>query len=163
VLALVVPGPADEALIVLTERRSYDGYHSGEVSFPGGKAEPEDLDLTATALREATEEVGLDPTAAGVRLLGRLERFWIPVSDFLVTPIVAVAPERPTLVAAPAEVARIIEPPVSRFLPGAPIAIVERQIGGWPMRYGAYEVDGLSVWGATARILSQLGAILASA
>ena len=149
------------ARVVLTERASRDGHHSGEVSFPGGKAEPEDPDLAATALREATEEVGLDPAAAGVRLVGRLERFWIPVSDFQVTPIVAVAPERPTLVAAPAEVARIVEPPVSRFLPDAPIAIVERQIGEWPMRYGAYEVDGLSVWGATARILSQLGAVLA--
>jgi hypothetical protein len=65
------------------------------------------------------------------------------------------------LVAAPDEVARIVEPPIARFLPGAPIAIVERTIGAWPLRYGAYEVDGLSVWGATARILSQLGAILA--
>ena len=161
VLVLVYPDASGLARVVLTERASRDGYHSGEVSFPGGKAEPEDPDPAATALREATEEIGLDPAAAGVRLLGRLERFWIPVSDFQVTPIVAVAPERPTLVAAPAEVARIIEPPVSRFLPDAPIAIVERQIGGWPMRYGAYEVDGLSVWGATARILSQLGAVLA--
>ena len=50
---------------------------------------------------------------------------------------------------------------MATFLPGAPIAIVERTIGDWPLRYGAYEVDGLSVWGATARILSQLGAILA--
>src|SRR6476661_8916362 len=110
VLVLVYPDASGLARVVLTERASRDGYHSGEVSFPGGKAEPG----------------GPDPAAAGVRLLGRLERFWIPVSDFLVTPIVGVAPERPTLVAAPAEVARIIEPPVSRFLPDAPIAIVER-------------------------------------
>ena len=67
------------------------------------------------------------------------------------------------MAAAPAEVARIMEPPLSRFLPDAPIAVVERQIGQWPMRYGAYDVDGLSVWGATARILSQLGAVLADA
>ena len=163
VLVLLYPDATGLARVVLTERASRDGHHSGEVSFPGGKAEPEDADLAATALREATEEIGLDPAAAGVRVLGLLERFWIPVSDFQVTPIVAVAPERPTLVAAPAEVARIIEPPVSRFLPDAPIAIVERQIGDWPLRYGAYEVDGLSVWGATARILSQLGAVLADA
>ena len=62
--------------------------------------------------------------------------------------------------AAPAEVVRILEPPLARFLPDAPIAIVERTIGGWPLRYGHYEVDGLSVWGATARVLSQLGAVL---
>jgi hypothetical protein len=50
---------------------------------------------------------------------------------------------------------------MERFLPGAPIVIVERTIRDWPLRYGAYDVDGLSVWGATARILSQLGAALA--
>ena len=65
------------------------------------------------------------------------------------------------LVASPDEVARIVEPPVARFLPGAPIEIVERTIRDWPLRYGAYDLDGLSVWGATARILSQLGAVLA--
>ncbi len=162
VLVLLYPDDAGDARIVLIERASADGHHhSGEVSFPGGKAEPEDADLTATALREATEEVGLDPVAAGVRITGWLERFWIPVSDFEVTPVVALAEHRPRLIAAPAEVARIIEPALGRFLPDAPIATVERTIGGWPLRYGHYEVDGLSVWGATARVLSQLGAIVA--
>ena len=101
------------------------------------------------------------PTAAGVRVVGRLETFWIPVSDFAVTPVVAVAPARPAMTASPDEVARIVEPPMARFLPDAPIEIVERLVGEWPLRYGAYAVDGLSVWGATARILSQLGAALA--
>ena len=50
---------------------------------------------------------------------------------------------------------------MARFLPDAPIDMVERLIGDWPLRYGAYDVEGLSVWGATARILSQLGAVLA--
>ena len=54
------------ARVVLTERASRDGHHSGEVSFPGGKSEPEDADLVATALREAAEEVALDPAAAGL-------------------------------------------------------------------------------------------------
>ena len=157
VLVLLHPGDDGEARVVLTERVTRDGHHSGEVSFPGGKAEPDDADLVATALREAAEEVALDPVAAGVRVVGLLERFWIPVSDFEVTPVVAIAVRRPVLVAAPDEVARIVEPPVARFLPGAPITIVERTIRDWPLRYGAYEVDGLSVWGATARILSQLG------
>ena len=53
-------------------------------------------------------------------------------------------------------------PPVSAFLPGAPIEIVERRIGDWPLRYGGYRIDGLHVWGATARILGQLGAVLAA-
>jgi 8-oxo-dGTP pyrophosphatase MutT (NUDIX family) len=145
----------------LTERSSRDGHHSGEVSFPGGKSEPEDTDIVATALREAAEEIALDAREARLRVVGLLERFWIPVSDYAVTPVVAVATRRPRLVAAPAEVARIVEPPMALFLPDAPIAIVERTIGDWPLRYGEYSIDGLSVWGATARILSQLGAVLA--
>jgi 8-oxo-dGTP pyrophosphatase MutT (NUDIX family) len=160
VLALLYPDDVGIARVVLIERTA-GGHHSGEVSFPGGKAEPGDADEAATAMREATEEVGLDVLAAGVRVVGTLDLHWIPVSDFAVTPILAVAERRPTLVAAPAEVARIVEPPIATFLPDAPIEIVERTIRDWPLRYGAYAVDGLSVWGATARILSQVGAILA--
>ena len=161
VLVLLYPDAQGVARVVLTERASRDGHHSGEVSFPGGKAEPGDADIAATALREAAEEIALDASVAGVRVLGLLDRFWIPVSDFEVHPVVAVAAHRPTFTASPAEVARIVEPKMEQFLPDAPIVIVERTIGDWPLRYGAYDVDGLSVWGATARILSQLGAVLA--
>jgi 8-oxo-dGTP pyrophosphatase MutT (NUDIX family) len=162
VLVLVVPGGDGEARVVLTERVDRGGHHSGEVSFPGGRAEPTDPDLTATALREAYEEVGLDAVAAGVRIVGSLDPFWIPVSDFEVTPIVAVAGRRPRLTAAPAEVARIIEAPLAAFLPGARLEIVERTIRDWDLRYAAYPIDGARVWGATARILGQLGAIIAA-
>lgn len=161
VLVLLYPDDAGFARVILTERAARDGHHSGEVSFPGGMAEPADADIVATALREAEEEVALDAAAAGVRIVGLLERFPIPVSDFQVTPVVAIAARRPILAASEAEVARIIEPRVANFLPDAPIVIVERTIDGWPLRYGTYDVDGLSVWGATARILSQLGSLLA--
>jgi 8-oxo-dGTP pyrophosphatase MutT (NUDIX family) len=161
VLVLLYPDDDGLARIVLTERASRDGHHSGEVSFPGGAAEPGDADIAATALREAAEEIALDADAAGVRVVGQLDRFWIPVSDFEVHPVVAVAAGRPLLTASPAEVARIVEPRLERFLPEAPIVMVERTIRDWPLRYGAYDVEGLSVWGATARILSQLGAALA--
>jgi 8-oxo-dGTP pyrophosphatase MutT (NUDIX family) len=162
VLALLFPDEAGLARIVLTERRTYDGHHSGEVSLPGGKAEDDDAEPASTALREAREEVGLDPVAAGVRVVGTLGEVFIPVSDFRITPIVAIADRAPALVASEAEVARILTPPVSAFLPGAPIEIVERRIGDWPLRYGGYRIDGLHVWGATARILGQLGAVLAA-
>ena len=161
VLVLLYPDAEGMARVVLTERATGDGHHSGEVSFPGGKAETGDADIVATALREAEEEIGLDATAAGVEVVGRLERFWIPVSDFEVHPVVAVAARPPVLRASPDEVASIIEPPIDRFLPDAPIVIVERTVRDWPLRYGAYDIDGLTVWGATARILSQLGAVLA--
>ena len=162
VLVLLYPGVDGEARLVLTERHSYDGHHSGEVSFPGGKSEPDDIDAAATALREAAEEVGLDPIATGVRVIGRLDEVFIPVSDFRIVPIVAVAERRPSLVPNPAEVARILTPPVDAFLPGAPVEMVERTIGEWPIRYGGFRIEGLHVWGATARILGQLGALLDS-
>jgi 8-oxo-dGTP pyrophosphatase MutT (NUDIX family) len=160
VLVLLVSGDGDEAHVILTERVIGGRYHSGEVSFPGGRAEPEDADVTVTALREAAEEVGLDAIAAGVEVLGLLEPVWIPVSGFRLTPVVAVATRRPALTAAPAEVSRIVEAPLSAFLPAAEIRIVEATIGDRTLRYGAYPIDDLLVWGATARVLGQLGAIL---
>jgi 8-oxo-dGTP pyrophosphatase MutT (NUDIX family) len=163
VLVLLFPDPAGAARIVLTERRTYDGHHSGEVSFPGGKAEPEDPDIAATALREAHEEIGLDPAVAEVRVVGTLDDVFIPVSDFRITPVVAVTERPPALVPNPTEVARILEPPLASFLPDADIEIVEAVIGDWPLRYGGYRIDGLHVWGATARILGQLGALLGDA
>ena len=166
VLVLIAPDAAGEARVVLIRRTSYDGHHSGEVSFPGGAAEDGDADLVATALREATEEVGLDPEAIGLRVLGELEPFWIPVSNFRVTPILAVAERLPAWTRDEREVERVIEAPLASFLPGAPIQTLERDVREWRIRYGAYELpdvgDGPAVWGATARILGQLGALLAT-
>ncbi|HYU48647.1 MAG TPA: CoA pyrophosphatase [Candidatus Limnocylindria bacterium] len=160
VLVLLFPDEAGVARLVLTERVTYDGYHSGEVSFPGGKAEPGDADEAATALREAAEEIGLDVGQAGVTVAGHLERVWIPVSDFHITPVVALATRRPVLTPDPREVSRILEPSVAAFLPDGVVEIVERTVRGWPLRYGGYRLEDLHVWGATARILGQLGALL---
>jgi 8-oxo-dGTP pyrophosphatase MutT (NUDIX family) len=161
VLVLVVPGSTGEASVVLIERATGGRHHSGEVSFPGGRAEDGDADLVATALREAEEEVGLDAAAAELTIAGALESFWIPVSNFRVTPVVAVARRHPVLAASPDEVAAIVEAPLSAFVPPAPIEVVERDVGDWRIRYGGYRIGELHVWGATARILGQLGAFLA--
>lgn len=166
VLVLIAPDAAGAARVVLIERTSYDGHHSGEVSFPGGAAEPGDADLVATALREASEEIGLGPDGIGLRVIGRLEPFWIPVSNFRVNPIVAIADRLQPWTPDAREVKRVIEAPISAFLPDAPIQTLERTVREWRIRYGAYAIpeiadDGPAVWGATARILGQLGAILA--
>ena len=116
--------------------------------------------MVATALREAAEEVGLDVVAAGVRVLGTLTTQWIPVSNFTVTPVVAVAARRPVMTPQPSEVAAILEAPVRAFLPGGELLHVEREIRGWHLRYAAYPIDGLAVWGMTARVLGGLGAWL---
>jgi 8-oxo-dGTP pyrophosphatase MutT (NUDIX family) len=154
------PAGDAEAEVVLIERVGGDGPHSGQISFPGGKRDPGDADLEATALREAAEEVGLDSRAVGVRVIGRLETFWIPVSDFRVTPYLAVADRRPDLRRQPSEVESILRAPLEAFLPWAPIEIVEDELRDFRLRYGAYPVGGFRIWGATARILGQLGALL---
>lgn len=167
VLVLIVPDrdgpdgrahPEAEAEVVLIERADH-GHHSGEISFPGGGADP-DEDPVATALREAAEEVGLDAVAAQVRVVGHLETFWIPVSDYRVHPVLAVAASRPALARAADEVASIIRAPLSAFVGEGSIEIVETQVRGMHLRYGAYPVLGHRVWGATARVLGQLGAVL---
>ena len=160
VLVLLVPDAAGHAAVILTERVVGGRHHSGEVSFPGGRTDPGDTDVVATALREAAEEVGLDARTAGVEVLGTLEPVWIPVSGFRLTPVLAVAPARPILTAAPAEVSRIVDAPLAAFLPGTEIRIVEAQVADRRIRYGAYTIEDLLVWGATARVLGQLGAIL---
>lgn len=165
VLVLVAPDAAGDARVILIERTSYDGHHSGEVSFPGGAGEAGDPSPTATAIREAREEIGLEPKLIGLRVLAELEPFWIPVSNFRVTPVVAVADRLQPWNPDPREVARVVEAPVSAFLPGAPIRTMERDVRQWRIRYGAFVVDEIAedspgVWGATARLLGQLGAVL---
>jgi 8-oxo-dGTP pyrophosphatase MutT (NUDIX family) len=169
VLLLVAPAvdddPDADAEILLIRRVDRGGHHSGQIAFPGGRSEPEDTGPVETALREANEEVGLDRAAAGVRVVGLLEEFWIPVSGYRVMPVLAIAARRPGLVAAEAEVAELLWAPLDAFVPGAPIEIVETTVkmpsGSFPLRFGAYMIDGHRVWGATARILGQLGALLA--
>lgn len=163
VLVLVVPstdGSDAEAEVVLIRRVDRGGHHSGDIALPGGRFERGDADAAAAALREAQEEVALDVSDAGVRVIGELETFWIPVSDYQVTPVLAFATHRPSLAPAPAEVEAILLAPLDAFLPSAPIEMVEAEIRGFRLRYGAYPTNGLRVWGATARILGQLGAII---
>jgi 8-oxo-dGTP pyrophosphatase MutT (NUDIX family) len=167
VLVLITPDrePAEDAdaEVILIKRVDRGGHHSGEMSLPGGRVEPTDRSLAEAALREAAEEVALDAEAAGVRLVGELETFWIPVSGYRVTPVVAVATRRPELSPSPDEVVSIVRAPLGAFLPDAPIELVETTVRGFPLRFGAYRVDGHRVWGATARILGQLGAVVARA
>jgi len=166
VLVLLAPAldddPAADAEVLLIRRVDRGGHHGGQIALPGGRAEAQDADPTATAIREAAEEVGLDPLAAGVTVVGELEPFWIPVSDYRVTPVLAIAGRRPVVRASEDEVAEILWAPLAAFLPSAPIEIVEADLLDFRIRYGAYPIPGARVWGATARILGQLGAILGS-
>jgi 8-oxo-dGTP pyrophosphatase MutT (NUDIX family) len=160
-LVLLFPDAGTDARIILIRRPAGEYRHAGEVGLPGGAVEQEDADPEATALREAAEEVGLDPRAAGVRLVGRLDAVEVRVSGFRLLPILALAERAPRLRPDPREVEEILDLSVDHFLPGAPVVMVETERLGWRLRYGAYPADGAYVWGATGRVLGQLGALLA--
>ena len=107
---LIALVPRNEITVLLTQRTAHLTDHPGQISFPGGRVEPEDADAAATALREAHEEIGLEPGL--VHVLGALTPVDIPVSGFRLHPIMAAAADRPALRASDAEVARIRQTPL---------------------------------------------------
>ena len=118
-------------VVVLTRRAAHLRNHRGEVSFPGGRQEDHDADLVATALREAHEEIGLDPTS--VEIIGPLDQLSTFVSRSMIHPFVGVLPGRPDgLVADPGEVEHILQLPLGRparprGLPRGALALPRRQ------------------------------------
>ena len=140
------PGEPD---VLVLQRAADMRTHAGQPAFPGGAADPGDADPTATALREANEEVGLDP--ASVDVLAALPALWIPVSGFVVTPVLAwwrsAHPVRPQ---DPAEVARVERVPVAELVDPAN-RIRVRHPSGWIGP--AFRVRDMLVWGFTAGVL----------
>lgn len=146
-----------EPWVVLTRRAAHLRHHAGEVSFPGGRREPSDADLWATALREASEEVALDPGA--VRPAGRLDRFVTFGSRSLVCPFAATVDERPELVPDPGEVEKVLHVPLA----GLTVEDAWREeiwsLGeafGGDRSMAFFELHGDTVWGATAAVLRRL-------
>lgn len=145
----------------LIVRPLYDGVHSGQVAFPGGRREVSDGDLFETAMREAHEEVGVRQSE--VKLLGQLSEIYIPPSNFLVQPYVGYAAQRPNYVLDPREVAGILEPRIGDILQAD--AIRKRRVqlsNGTQITVDCFELEGRVVWGATAMMLAELRAVLES-
>jgi len=140
--------------IVLILRPAYGGVHGGQISFPGGKREESDHSPVDTALREASEEIGID--SAEIRVIGQLTNLYIPPSNFLVTPVVACTAEKPHFIADPAEVERIIEVSLHDLLDEGNVEKYRFKTGiGITLQAPCYHVSGIRIWGATAMMLSE--------
>jgi 8-oxo-dGTP pyrophosphatase MutT (NUDIX family) len=146
--------PDDEPGLVFTERRADMRRHAGEISFPGGRKDEADADLAATALREAQEEIGLDPAA--VKLSDALPPTNTFVTGYRVHPFVGHIPHPAelNLEPNPAEVETVLTFSLDLLRDSYEIRRLVRR--GVPIHTPTYEVEGHLIWGATARILGDL-------
>lgn len=138
--------------LLLTKRTDQVKYHKGEISFPGGMVDEDDLSLEKTALREANEEIGLKES--DVQIIGVLDDI-VTITQFIVTPFVGLFPYPYPFKTSPVEIAELIEVPLSFLLTEENFN--EREItrmGRKEIIY-AYQYGGHTIWGATARILKQ--------
>ncbi|MEI6455871.1 MAG: CoA pyrophosphatase [bacterium] len=152
---LILLYPLDEGIgIVLTLRNEYKGVHSGQISLPGGKYEDDDDSLIYTALREAKEEIGVNPNL--VQVLGQLTPLYIPPSNFLVTPVVGYSVLRPAFIPEPSEVAKIIEIKIAELVDDRIVKSKKIKLAlGIGLKVPCFYINENVIWGATAMILSE--------
>ena len=145
----------DEMMVVLTHRRDDLSSHPGQISFPGGRQEPSEP-IQHTALRETFEEIGVDSTY--IEVIGQLAPLYILPSDFEVFAFVAWYQNggKPAFKPNPAEVAEIIEVPLSHLLDPSTRQEGLWQFRGHEMTFPFFAVDNHRVWGATAMMLNEL-------
>jgi 8-oxo-dGTP pyrophosphatase MutT (NUDIX family) len=154
-LILLYPGAAGPAL-PLTVRRHDLAQHAGQISLPGGALGPDET-AEAAALREAHEEIGVDPDA--VRIIGALSSFYVIVSNYVVFPYVGIARSRPDFRPEAREVAEIVEAPVSDFFDPSRRGWEQRPRGPITVDLPYVRTCGHMVWGATAMILGEFCAL----
>ncbi len=159
-LLALYPGEDGGLVVPLTVRRDELRAHAGEVSLPGGAVDRADANREAAALREAWEEIGLEPNL--VRMAGALDDIWIPVSNFDLRPFVGTVSARPALTPQDAEVAAIVELPLAALYEESAFGVEELEVRGLRLRAGVYRHAGLRIWGATAGTLGMLAAVLAA-
>jgi 8-oxo-dGTP pyrophosphatase MutT (NUDIX family) len=150
--AVLVPLYREPLTAVFTERRGDLSRHAGEISFPGGRQDHPDEDLRETALREAHEEIGLDP--AGVELVGALPPVGTFVTGYRVFPFVGLIEPGQTWRPQATEVEQVLEFTLAELVQGHEMQRLIRK--GVPIKTPTYTVDDHLVWGATARIVQSL-------
>ena len=155
-LLLLYPG-AHGPSIALTVRASGLRRHAGQISLPGGATDPGET-LVEAALREAHEEIGVDP--ATVRILGELTPVHVLVSGFTLHPIVGITHARPTFTPAAHEVETVLEVSVADLQDASSIRQGTRTREGMAIEYPYFDLLGHQVWGATAMILGEFICLL---
>jgi 8-oxo-dGTP pyrophosphatase MutT (NUDIX family) len=145
-------GADEQPHAVFTKRRTDLRRHAGEISFPGGRRDPEDADLRETALREAEEEIGLPRSE--VEVLGELAPTSTFVTGYLIHPFVGLIPAGRSWRLSPTEVDSVLELPVQVLRDARTRTQIERR--GITFETDAYIVGETLIWGATARILESL-------
>ncbi|WP_440880885.1 NUDIX hydrolase [Tenacibaculum sp. C7A-26P2] len=154
VLALFYPNENNDTTFLLTKRASYKGTHSAQVSFPGGKPDPIDLNLKSTALREANEEIGINHNE--ITIIRRLSDTYIPPSNFLVAPFIGYCNRKP-IFKPNYEVAEIIEVSVKELLNESNVIYTPMSTSYMDnVEVPSFKLNGYIVWGATAMILSEI-------
>ena len=159
VLCLFYPNTIGDTHFILILRKQYKGVHSAQVGFPGGKVERIDPDLMATALREAHEEVGVNPQQ--VRVLKELTEVYIPPSNYFVRPYMGISDSTPRFVRQIEEVDALIEVPILEFLDDtSKITQTLSTSYAKNIEVPAFELQGHVVWGATAMMLNEVRELL---
>ena len=139
--------------ITLIKRAEYDGIHSGQLAFPGGKQEPTDQSLRETALREAYEEVGVHES--DIDILGKLSTLYIPISNMEVHPFVGMHKNKPIFVKQDKEVQQVLIPNLNDFLDYSHIRTDIFEGLNYKVQAPCYTLNNFKVWGATAMIMSE--------
>jgi 8-oxo-dGTP pyrophosphatase MutT (NUDIX family) len=155
-LALIWPRDG-EATLLLTVRGAHLSNHRGQVSLPGGAVDPGET-IEQAALREAAEEVALAPERVVVRLL--LTPLHIPVSGYVLHPVVATSATVPDVHPVGGEVDRIVDVPLEELADGRGLAVENRERDGATIEVPYFDLGGSKLWGATAMVVAELLAVL---
>jgi 8-oxo-dGTP pyrophosphatase MutT (NUDIX family) len=158
-IALLYPR-GDDTVLLLTVRGAHLANHQGQVSLPGGAVEAGET-VEEAALREAEEEVGLQRAAVAVRL--RLTPLYIPVSGYVLHPVVATAAAPPDVRPCADEVECIVEVGLSDLTAPSALAVEVRDREGFPIEVPYFDLGGPKLWGATAMVVAELLTVLGAA
>lgn len=157
VLILIYPDEQGIPTTVFMKRPEYEGHHSAQISFPGGKSEITDKNIIETALRESFEEIGIKPGL--VEVIGTLTPLFIPVSNFLVHPIIGFTKRKPAFILDKNEVDYLIVCPLLKLLK-AEIKETIMHINRTSYNVPYYDINNEVIWGATSMIVSELIEVL---